>query len=132
MLISPYAKSNYVDNTLTEQSSILQFVEQNWSLGSIGAGSEDVDSGTVDNMFEFGNAQRAPKVILNEATGEVVSETPGENPAGGPEGPAGKEGAGRQGRATAGKARSRRPDRQRPARPDPPDRRGPPAPRPEG
>ena len=46
LLISPYAKSNYVDNTLTEQSSILKFVEQNWSLGSIGAGSEDVDSGT--------------------------------------------------------------------------------------
>ena len=33
LLISPYAKSNYVDNTLTEQSSILKFVEQNWSLG---------------------------------------------------------------------------------------------------
>ena len=46
MLISPYAKSNYVDNTLTEQSSIIHFVEQNWSLGTIGAGSEDVDSGT--------------------------------------------------------------------------------------
>jgi phospholipase C len=95
MLISPYAKSNYVDNTLTEQSSILQFVEHNWSLGSIGAGSEDADSGSVENMFEFGNAQRAPKLILNETTGEVVSETPGEAPAGGPpgpEGPAGKEG----------------------------------------
>lgn len=108
LLISPYAKSNYVDNTLTEQSSILRFVEQNWSLGSIGAGSEDVDSGTVDNMFEFGNARRAPKVILNETTGEVVSETPGESPAVGPEGPQGKEGsAGKEGVAgkegTAGK-----------------------------
>ncbi|HVX34319.1 MAG TPA: alkaline phosphatase family protein [Solirubrobacterales bacterium] len=96
LLISPYAKSNYVDNTLTEQSSILRFVEQNWSLGSIGAGSEDVDSGTVDNMFEFGDARRAPKLILDETTGEVVSETPGEGPAegpAGPAGPAGKEGA---------------------------------------
>jgi phospholipase C len=92
MLISPYAKSNYVDNTLTEQSSIIKFVEQNWSLPSIGAGSEDVDSGSVDNMFEFGNAQRAPKVILNETSGEVVSETPGETPAVGPEGPAGPQG----------------------------------------
>jgi phospholipase C len=95
MLISPYAKSNYVDNTLTEQSSIIKFVEQNWSLGSIGAGSEDVDSGSVDNMFEFGNAQRAPKIILN-AEGEVASETPGETPAvgpAGPEGPAGKDGS---------------------------------------
>ena len=43
-------------------------------------------------MFEFGNAQRAPKVILNETSGEVVSETPGETPAVGPEGPAGPQG----------------------------------------
>jgi phospholipase C len=95
MLISPYAKSNYVDNTLTEQSSILKFVEQNWSLGSIGAGSEDVDSGSVDNMFEFGNAQRAPKVILNETSGEVTSVTAGEGPAvyTGPAGPQGEPGA---------------------------------------
>ena len=93
LLISPYAKSNYVDNTLTEQSSVLQFIEQNWSLGRIGAGSEDVDSGTVDNMFEFGNAQRAPQLTLNAETGEVAGETAGENPAVGPEGPQGDEGA---------------------------------------
>jgi phospholipase C len=99
MLISPYAKSNYVDNTLTEQSSIIKFVEQNWSLGSIGAGSEDVDSGSVDNMFEFGNAQRAPQITLNETTGEVMSETPGEGPSGG-EGPEGKEGPAGQNGAT--------------------------------
>ncbi len=95
MLISPYAKSNYVDNTLTEQSSIIKFVEQNWSLGSIGAGSEDVDSGSVDNMFEFGNARRAPKVILNGTTGEVTSRTEGEGPTvyTGPAGPKGETGA---------------------------------------
>jgi phospholipase C len=93
MLISPFAKSNYVDNTLTEQSSILQFVEKNWSLGSIGAGSEDVDSGSVENMFEFGDAQRAPKITLNPETGEVENEVPGEGPSAGKEGPAGKEGA---------------------------------------
>jgi len=94
LLISPYAKSNYVDNTLTEQSSIIKFVEQNWSLPSIGAGSEDVDSGSVDNMFEFGNAQRAPKVITNETNGEVTSVTAGEGPAvyTGPAGPEGAEG----------------------------------------
>jgi len=95
MLISPYAKSNYVDNTLTEQSSIINFVEQNWSLGSIGAGSEDVDSGSVDNMFEFGNAQRAPQLILNETSGEVERVTPGPGPTGvpGPEGQKGEPGS---------------------------------------
>ena len=29
LLVSPYAKSNYVDNSLTEQSSIIKFVEEN-------------------------------------------------------------------------------------------------------
>ena len=94
LLISPYAKSNYVDNTLTEQSSIIKFVEQNWSLGSIGAGSEDVDSGSVDNMFEFGNAQRAPQITLNDESGLIEHEVPGEAPVGeGKEGPPGAPGS---------------------------------------
>jgi len=95
MLISPYAKSNYVDNTLTEQSSIIKFVEQNWSLGNLGAGSEDSESGSVDNMFEFGNAQRAPQLILNETSGEVERVIPGEGPQGvpGPEGQKGEPGS---------------------------------------
>jgi phospholipase C len=102
LLISPYAKSNYVDNTLTEQSSILQFVEQNWSLGRIGAGSEDTDSGSVDNMFEFGDAQRSPQITLNAETGEVEHEVAGEGPTPGPEGPVGPEGkAGAEGKEGA-------------------------------
>ncbi|HTR76382.1 MAG TPA: alkaline phosphatase family protein [Solirubrobacterales bacterium] len=92
LLVSPYAKMNYVDNTLTEQSSILRFIEQNWSLGRIGAGSEDIDSGSVDNMFEFGDAQRAPQLTLNKETGEVEHEVAGEGPTPGPAGPSGPEG----------------------------------------
>ena len=33
LVISPWARQNYVDNTFVEQSSILQFIENNWSLG---------------------------------------------------------------------------------------------------
>ena len=36
LVISPYAKSNYVDHTTTDQTSILKFVEDNWSTGTIG------------------------------------------------------------------------------------------------
>ena len=36
LVISPYAKSNFVDNTLTDQSSIIPFIEYNWSLPGIG------------------------------------------------------------------------------------------------
>jgi len=41
LVISPYAKTNFVDNTLTDQSSILRFIEDNWSTGRIGGGSFD-------------------------------------------------------------------------------------------
>ena len=33
LVISPYAKSNYVDHSVTDQSSVLSFIEQNWSTG---------------------------------------------------------------------------------------------------
>lgn len=80
-VISPYAKSNYVDNTLTEQSSVIRFVEENWSIGNLGAGSEDVDSGTVNNMFDFSpGARRAPQILLNAETGEIEKENSGEGP----------------------------------------------------
>jgi phospholipase C len=54
LLISPYAKSNYVDHTLTDQTSILRFVEDNWLGGQrIGGGSFDAIAGSVNGMFNF-------------------------------------------------------------------------------
>jgi phospholipase C len=72
MVISPYARQNYVDNTLTDQSSIIRFVEDNWGLGRIGDQSFDARAGSLDTMFDFGpHARRAPKVFLDPSTGEV-------------------------------------------------------------
>ena len=39
MVISPYAKKNFVDHTVTDQSSILRFIEDNWLAGQRIAGS---------------------------------------------------------------------------------------------
>ena len=36
LVISPFAKQNFVDNTLTDQSSIIHFIEDNWGLPRIG------------------------------------------------------------------------------------------------
>jgi phospholipase C len=41
LVISPFAKQNYIDHTPTEQASILKFIEQNWSTGQVGGGSFD-------------------------------------------------------------------------------------------
>ena len=61
LVISPYAKQNYVDHTLTDQSSVLRFIEDNWHLGRIGGGSFDEKAGTIENMFNFKRPAKAPK-----------------------------------------------------------------------
>ena len=75
LVISPYAKANFVDHTLTDQTSILRFVEDNWSLGRIGGGSFDARAGSLANMFTFsssgdGGSQGANKLFLDPTTGE--------------------------------------------------------------
>jgi phospholipase C len=55
MVISPFAKKNYIDHTLTDQSSVLKFVEDNWLAGQriqLG-GSFDTIAGTIQNMLSF-------------------------------------------------------------------------------
>jgi phospholipase C len=73
LVISPWAKQNYVDSTFTEQASILRFIEDNWSLGRIGNESADASAGTLDNAFDFNQRYgHAPAIILNDTTGEVT------------------------------------------------------------
>lgn len=69
LVISPYARHNYVDHTITDQASILRFIEDNWGLGRIGGGSLDVKSGTLDGFFDF-NGSKAHALILDQATGQ--------------------------------------------------------------
>jgi phospholipase C len=54
-VISPFAKKNYVDHTLIDQSSVLRFVEDNW-LGSERVqtgGSFDTIAGSIENMMNL-------------------------------------------------------------------------------
>jgi phospholipase C len=82
LVISPYAKQNYVDNTVTDQSSITKFVEDNWGLGTISSTSMDNVAGSLTGMFDF-SAPKAPKVFLDPSTGEVTSIEGPPGPAGG-------------------------------------------------
>ncbi len=72
LVISPYAKQNFVDHTTTDQSSAIRFIEDNWSLGRIGGGSFDDIAGSVQNMFDFHHLHAAP-VLLNPNTGVVTN-----------------------------------------------------------
>jgi phospholipase C len=70
LIISPYAKENFVDHTTTDFTSIIKFIEDNWNLGRIGGGSLDVQAKPLDNMFDFTKSPHAAPLILNPFTGE--------------------------------------------------------------
>jgi phospholipase C len=72
LVVSPFARKNFVDHTLTDQSSVIRFIEDNWGLPRIGNGSFDVIAGPIDNMFDF-SLNGNHKVFLDPLTGQVVA-----------------------------------------------------------
>jgi phospholipase C len=80
LAVSPWARRNHVDHTLTDQSSILRFIEQNWRLGFIdgpkapapGRESFDRIAGSLDGLFDFDGSPHLRPLVLDELTGTVV------------------------------------------------------------
>jgi phospholipase C len=70
IVISPYAKVNFVDHSVTDQSSVIRFIEDNWGLPRIGNGSRDAVAGSLLNMFDF-TQDGTHKVFLDPNTGVV-------------------------------------------------------------
>jgi phospholipase C len=73
LVISPYAKRNFVDHTLTDQSSIIRFIEDNWGLPRIGDQSFDERAGTIENLFDFSH-KRPGRVFLDPVTGRRLDD----------------------------------------------------------
>ena len=72
LVVSPYARRNYVDHTLTDQTSILRFIEDNWLHGArVGQGSFDAIAGPITGMFDFQHPD-ASQYVLDPSTGEPV------------------------------------------------------------
>jgi len=74
LAISPYAKSNFVDHTVTDQTSVLRFIEENWGLPRIGDASFDEVAGSIDNMFDFSHHGRSRRMFLDPATGQRIDD----------------------------------------------------------
>jgi len=73
LVISPWAKPNYVDHTVTDQTSVLRFIEDNWLGGErIGQGSFDAIANSISSMFDFRQDVRNDLFILDENTGQPV------------------------------------------------------------
>ena len=80
LVISPWTRVNYVSHKLTDQSSVVRFIEDNWLGGvRIGNGSYDSIAGRLDGpggVLDFFTFPDFRPVILNPNTGEVVSNSP--------------------------------------------------------
>jgi phospholipase C len=70
LVVSPWARRNSVDGSLTDQTSILRFIEDNWGLGRIGDQSFDAKAGSLAGMFAFNARPHTARLILNPITGE--------------------------------------------------------------
>ncbi len=77
LVISPWTRQNYVSHNVTNTASIVTFIEDNWLGGQrIGDGSYDAISGSLSargGLLDFRTRPHFKPVILNPATGEVVS-----------------------------------------------------------
>jgi len=78
MVVSPYAKKNAVDHNLSDQASMINFVQYNWGLAGIPGSADDVLAGTdasegvpfdLAGMLDF-SGQRDGKLFLNPTTGQ--------------------------------------------------------------
>jgi phospholipase C len=77
LVISPYAKKNFVDHTPISQASIVRFIEDNWLGGQrLGGGSFDATAGSINNMFDFSSAARTTPLFLDPNLGTQVSTAP--------------------------------------------------------
>ncbi|MDH2443347.1 alkaline phosphatase family protein [Amnibacterium sp. CER49] len=84
LVVSPYSRTNAIDHTLTDQSSILRFAEDNWGLGRIDDGF-DATANSLTGLFAFptakatgdqypyGDAPNKGQYLLDPQTGRPVS-----------------------------------------------------------
>ena len=73
VVISPYAKQNYIDHGLADTTSVLRFIEDNWNLGHLGDQSFDALAGSLNGLFDFVTTPRPGRsLILDPTAGTVV------------------------------------------------------------
>ena len=69
MLISPYARSHFVDHTTLDFTSMLKFIEQNWNLRPLTR--LDATAGSIGGAFDFRQDPRQPQFIPLTRTAAV-------------------------------------------------------------
>jgi phospholipase C len=71
LVISRFAKFNFVDHSITDQASVVRFIEDNWLGGArLGGNSLDKEAGSLFNLFDFRGHNG--RLFLDRFTGERV------------------------------------------------------------
>ncbi|MHB1676482.1 MAG: phospholipase C [Sulfuriferula sp.] len=77
IVISPWAKSNYVSHVQISLSSVARFIEDNWLGGQrLGGGSWDATAGSLMDLFNFSGSGNLPPLYLDPTLGNVLSAPP--------------------------------------------------------
>jgi phospholipase C len=78
LVISPWARANFVSHQQISLASVVRFIEDNWLDGQrIGGGSFDATAGSIVPMFDFGAAGgKTPVLYLDETNGTPLKSPP--------------------------------------------------------
>ena len=77
LVISPWARANFVTHDRISLASMVRFVEDNWLKGQrLGGGSFDATAGSIMGMFDFTAGGNNAVVYLDPATGNQLSAPP--------------------------------------------------------
>jgi phospholipase C len=75
IVISPFAKQNFVSHDRISQASVVRFIEDNWLDGRrLGGGSLDADAGSIKDMFDFGHGNLNKTLLLDPTTGTETAD----------------------------------------------------------
>jgi phospholipase C len=73
LLVSPAVRTNTVDHTLLETTSILRMIEDRFAGGQwIGGGSFDVRAASMFNPVDFTRHASNQPLILDPSTGQPI------------------------------------------------------------
>jgi phospholipase C len=80
LVISPFARVNFVSNALADQTSILRFIEDNWLAGQrVSETSFDNIAGSIEGMFDFSQRTDVRRLFLDPYTGLPLERPPRPN-----------------------------------------------------
>jgi phospholipase C len=78
LVLSPWARRNVVDSTVTDMTSITRFIEDVFLDGRrLGGGSFDAIAGPLDGLLDFAHAPNSAPLLLDERTGQPQGQASG-------------------------------------------------------